>query len=144
MLRCRPKPGTTLPPPCSHTPSEAPAPAHCEPARRAQMCLRHGQTGCRGSADPLDACGVEYHVGIVDGQVGSALPLAPPSQASAADGGAGRPPCGTSRSPPCGSLPTFVGRSATFSVRRTRMHFVSLCRVHVVPSSLRAVSSSLQ
>ena len=71
------------------------------------------------------------------------LPL-PPSQASAADGGAGRPPCGTSRSPPCGSLPTFVGRSATFSVRRTRMHFVSLCRVHVVPSSLRAVSSSLQ
>ena len=68
------------------------------------------------------------------------LPL-PPSQARAADSGAGRPPCGTSRSPPRGSLPTFVGGSGTFSARRTRMHFVCLCCVHVVPSSSRAVSS---
>ena len=75
MRRCRPKPGTTLPPLCSHTPSEAPAPAHCEPARRAQMCLRHGQAGSRGSADPLEACGAEYHIGIVDEQVCAALPL---------------------------------------------------------------------
>ena len=75
MLRCSPKPGTTLPPPCSHTPSEAPAPAHCEPARRAQMCLMHGQAGSRGSADPWKAYGAEYHVGIVDEQVCSALPL---------------------------------------------------------------------
>ena len=75
MRRCRPKPGTTLPPLCSHTPSEAPAPAHCEPARRAQMSLRHGQAGSRGSADPLEACGAEYHIGIVDEQVCAALPL---------------------------------------------------------------------
>ena len=51
------------------TPVEAPAPAHREPARRAQMCLRHGQAGSRGSADPLEAYGVEYHVGIFDEQV---------------------------------------------------------------------------
>ena len=50
--------------------SEAPAPAHCEPARRAQMCLRHGQAGFRGSADPLKAYGAEYHVGIFVEQVG--------------------------------------------------------------------------
>ena len=75
MRRCRPKPGTTLPPLCSHTPSEAPAPAHCEPARRAQMSLRHGQAGSRGSAYPLEACGAEYHIGIVDEQVCAALPL---------------------------------------------------------------------
>ena len=61
-----------------HTPSEAPAPAHCEPARRAQMCLRHGQAGSRGSADPLEAYGAEYLIGIVDEQVRSALPLAHP------------------------------------------------------------------
>ena len=52
------------------TPVEAPAPAHCEPARRAQMCLRHGQAGFRGSADPLKAYGAEYHVGIFVEQVG--------------------------------------------------------------------------
>ena len=57
---------------------QAPAPAHCEPARRAQMCLRHGQAGSRGSADPLEAYGAEYHVGIVDEQVCSTLPLAHP------------------------------------------------------------------
>ena len=34
------------------TPVEAPAPAHREPARRAQMCLRHGQAGSRGSGSP--------------------------------------------------------------------------------------------
>ena len=78
MLRCRPKPGITPPPLCSHTPSEAPAPAHCELDRRAQMCLRHGQAGSRGSADPLEAYGAEYLFGIVDGQVSSALPLAHP------------------------------------------------------------------
>ena len=54
---------------------QAPAPAHCEPARRAQMCLRHGQAGSRGSADPLEAYGVEYLIGIFDGQVGSSLRL---------------------------------------------------------------------
>jgi hypothetical protein len=42
------------------------------------MCLWHGQTGSRGSADPLDACGVKYFVGIFDGQVRSSLPLAHP------------------------------------------------------------------
>ena len=39
------------------------------------MCLRHGQAGSRGSADPLEACGAEYHIGIVDEQVCAALPL---------------------------------------------------------------------
>ena len=39
------------------------------------MCLRHGQAGSRGSADPLDAYGVEYLIGIVDEQVRTALPL---------------------------------------------------------------------
>ena len=38
------------------------------------MCLRHGQAGSRGSADPLEAYGVEYLIGIVDEQVRSALP----------------------------------------------------------------------
>ena len=36
------------------------------------------QVGSRGSADPLDAYGAEYHVGIVDKQVCFALPLAHP------------------------------------------------------------------
>ena len=49
-----------------------------QPARRAQMCLRHGQAGSRGSADPLEAYGAEYLIGIVDEQVRSALPLAHP------------------------------------------------------------------
>ena len=39
------------------------------------MCLRHGQAGSRGSADPLEAYGVEYLIGIVDEQVRTALPL---------------------------------------------------------------------
>ena len=69
MRRCRPKPGTTLPPPCSHTPSEAPAPAHCELDRCAQMCLRHGQAGSRGLADPLYAYGANFLYGIFDEQV---------------------------------------------------------------------------
>ena len=68
------------------------------------------------------------------------LPL-PPSQALGGQWRAGRPPCGPSRSPPCGSLPTFVGGQDTFSARWTRMHFVWLCCVHVVPSSSCAVSS---
>ena len=64
----------SLPSPCSHTPSEAPSSAHCGPARRAQMCLRNDQAGSRGSADPLKAYGVEYHIGIVDEQERSSLP----------------------------------------------------------------------
>ena len=38
-----------------------------ELAQRAQTRLKQGQPGSRGSADPLEACGVDYLFGIFDG-----------------------------------------------------------------------------
>ena len=134
MRRCRPKPGTTLPPLCSHTPSEAPAPAHCEPARRAQMSLRHGQAGSRGSADPLEACGAEYHVGIVDGQVCSALPLATPCRpraaAPATQSDRADPPRSTAAAP----VHRIFCMPVELKARRRLSAFVLFRRVQIVAS----------
>lgn len=52
--------------------------AHCELAQRAQTCLKQGQPGSRGSAGPLEACGVDYLFGIFDRQVRSSSPLHTP------------------------------------------------------------------
>ena len=53
-------------------------PQHCSLDRRAQICPRQGPPDSRGSADPLDACGVDFLFGIIEEQVCSALPLAHP------------------------------------------------------------------
>jgi hypothetical protein len=68
--------------------------------------------------------------------------LSSPLQARGAPLCAGRPPCDPSRSPLHGSYPTFESGLDTFSSRITRMDFVLLRGMHVVPSRMRVVSSS--
>ena len=70
------------------------------------------------------------------------LPL-PPSQALGGRWCAGCPPCEALRSPPPGSPPALVGGSDTFSSQKTRMHFVLLRGLHVLPSRAGAVSSAV-
>ena len=66
----------------------------------------------------------------------------PVSQALGRRRCAGCSPCEALRSPPLGSPPTLIGGSDTFLSQRTRMHFVFLRGMHVLPSRARAVSSS--
>ena len=115
-------------------PLQAPAPAHCEPARRAQMCLRHGQAGSRGSADPLEAYGVEYLIGIVDEQVRSALPLhtlcKPRPATPACDPDRADPPHLTAAAP----VHRIFCMPVEFESRRRAPVFVLFCRGQIVAS----------
>ena len=130
----RPRARKSPPPPCPHTPSEAPASAHCELDRRAQVCLSHGQAGSRGSADPLEACGAEYHVGIVDGQVCSALPLATPCRpraaAPATQSDRADPPRSTAAAP----VHRIFCMPVELKARRRLSAFVLFRRVQIVAS----------
>ena len=108
-------------------------PQHRELAPRARMCLWHdGQTGSRGSADPLDACDVEYFVGIFDGQVRSSLPLAhhckPRAAAPAHDPDRADPPLSTATA----FVPRTFCMAVEFSTRRPAHAFVSCCGVHMI------------
>jgi hypothetical protein len=118
----------------SHTPSDAPAPAHCALARRAQMCLRQGHPGSRGSSDPLYACGAEYHAGIFDEQVRPPFPCTPLASPAPP-----RPHTNPDRAdPPLSTAAALVPRNfcmgAKLLARRAALHFVLLCRMRVVTS----------
>ena len=130
----RPRARKSPPPPCPHTPSEAPASTHCELDRRAQVCLSHGQAGSRGSADPLDACGAEYHVGIFDRQVCPALPLAHPCKARRAVPATRADRADPPRSTAAAPVPRTFCMSVEISARRRVPAFILCCRVQIIAS----------
>ena len=118
----------------AHALREAPAPAHCALARRAQMCLRQGHPGPGGSSEPLDACGAEYHAGIFDEQVRPPFPCTPLASPIPP-----RPHTNPDRAdPPLSTAAALVPRNccmgAKLLARRAALHFVLLCRGRVVTS----------
>ena len=118
----------------AHALREAPAPAHCALAWRAQMCLRQIHPGSRGSSDPLDACGTEYDAGIFDEQVRPPFPCTPLASPAPP-----RPHTNTDRAhPPLATVAALMPRifcmGAELLPRRAALHFVLLCRVRVVTS----------
>lgn len=90
-----------------------------------------GQSGSRGSDDPLDAGRAEYLFGIFDRQMRSSLPLHTPCKprpaAPACDNERADPPLLTVAAP----VPRIFCMIVAFSARRAAIAFVWCCRVHI-------------